>query len=583
MTALSSLTNRIFLASAFLSVLCIGVAIAIVNVAVTRQAEDDLRIGLDEAGALVAAYRSIRFEHFANEARLIADLPKLKAAVDTDNPATIYPIAEDYQRALKADFFIVTRRGRLMVRFGAQDVSDAELMSKPWIAGGSDRETTGFWPVEHGILQVVSVPIGIDREVAGNLHVGVSLDAPAAARFKALTNSEIAFAAQSEIQAATLPEVSWPSLAALLRTPGITPKATIDGNEYIALTLELAPSGTPGAPTALIMRSRTERLRFLRALHTMLGATAVLAVLAATLLSYGIARSVTRPLGAITATMREMAATGDLTRRISLPADGRWQDEDTRLLATTFNSMTDSIQRFQREATQRERLSSLGRLSTVVAHEIRNPLMIIKAALRTLRQENVQPEQVQRATRDIDEEIARLNLIVSEVLDFARPIKFELGPADINALASDAVRAASTDGTKPTVQLHLDPRIPEATTDPERLRQVLVNVLGNAFQAVEARGAVDGVRHNAPIRLETARMDGERVTITVRDRGTGISPENLSRVFDPYFTTRRTGTGIGLAISRNIVEGLGGRISVASQPERGTEVRIELPLHSTAA
>jgi signal transduction histidine kinase len=133
------------------------------------------------------------------------------------------------------------------------------------------------------------------------------------------------------------------------------------------------------------------------------------------------------------------------------------------------------------------------------------------------------------------------------------------------------------------VQLHLDPRIPEATTDPERLRQVLVNVLGNAFQAVEARGAADGARQDIPIRLETARLDGERVTITVRDRGTGISPENLSRVFDPYFTTRRTGTGIGLAISRNIVEGLGGRITVTSQPERGTEVRIELPLHSTAA
>jgi signal transduction histidine kinase len=583
MTALSSLTNRIFLASAFLSVLCIGAAIAIVNVAVTRQAEDELRHGLDEAGNLVAGYRSIRFEHFVNEARLIADLPKLKAAVDTNDPATVYPLADDYQRALKADFFIVTRHGRLLVRFGAPDVSDAELMSKPWIASGSDRENTGFWPVERGILQVVSVPIGIEREVAGNLHVGVSLDSQAAARFKALTNSEIAFAAQNDIQAATLPAASWPSLTTLLRAPGITPRTTIGGNEYIALTLELAPSGTPGAPTALILRSRTERLRFLRALHTMLGATAVLAVLAATLLSYGIARSVTRPLGAITATMREMAATGDLTRRISLPADGRWQDEDTRLLASTFNSMTDSIQRFQREATQRERLSSLGRLSTVVAHEIRNPLMIIKTALRTLRQENVRPEQVQRATRDIDEEIARLNLIVTEVLDFARPIKFEVGPADINALASDAVRAASTDGSKPAVQLHLDSRIPPATTDPERLRQVLVNLLDNAFQAVEARGVPDGVRPDTPIRLETARLDGERVTITVRERGTGISPENLSRVFDPFFTTRRTGTGIGLAISRNIVEGLGGRITVASQPERGTEVRIELPLHSTAA
>ncbi|HEY7057171.1 MAG TPA: hypothetical protein VH458_11635, partial [Vicinamibacterales bacterium] len=148
MSALSTLTNRIFFATAFLAVLCIGVAIAIVNAAVTRQAEDELRHGLDEAGALVAGYWSIRFEHFSNEARLIADLPKLKAAVDTNDPATVHDIAEEYQNALKADFFIITRRGRLMARFGAPGVSDQELLGMPWIAGASsDREVTGFWPV----------------------------------------------------------------------------------------------------------------------------------------------------------------------------------------------------------------------------------------------------------------------------------------------------------------------------------------------------------------------------------------------------------------------------------------------------
>jgi len=408
------------------------------------------------------------------------------------------------------------------------------------------------------------------------------VDSQAAARFKAFTNSEIAFAARGDIQASTLPVSVWPTLAPLLKQPGVTPETRIDGNEYIALTQGLAPEGTPGSPVALILQSRTERLRFLRTLHTMLGATAVLAVLAATLLSYLIARSVTRPLGAIVATMREMTATGDLTRRIPVPADALWQDEDARVLGTTFNAMTDSIQRFQREVTQRERLLSLGRLSTVVAHEIRNPLMIIKGALRMLRRDNVTPEQVQRATHDIDEEIARLNQIVSEVLDFARPIKFELGSADLNSLAADAVRAAVTDSGKQAVKLKLDPKIPTLITDAQRLRQVLVNVLGNAIQAVEAR-APGGEEPDSAIRLETARLDSHRVAITVRDHGTGIAPENLSRVFDPYFTTRRTGTGIGLAISRNIVEGLGGRITVASQPQRGTEVRIELPLHSTAA
>jgi two-component system sensor histidine kinase HydH len=330
----------------------------------------------------------------------------------------------------------------------------------------------------------------------------------------------------------------------------------------------------------LVLRSRTEQLRFLRRLHALLGGIAVVALLGATIISYAIARTVTRPLGTITATMREMASTGDLTRRIPVPTDARWQDEDAHLLATTFNTMTDSIQRFQREASQRERLSSLGRLSTVVAHEIRNPLMIIKAALRGLRRADVPQERVQAAVRDIDEEIARLNRIVSEVLDFARPIKFDLAPADLNAVAADAVRAAAADGDRHAVRLGLDPRIPSLTTDADRLRQVLVNVLSNAVQAVDARPSAPSA--DPPIRLETHQLDGSHVVVTVRDRGVGIAPEHLPRVFDPYFTTRRTGTGIGLAISRNIIEGLGGRITVSSQVDRGTEVRIELPLQPTS-
>jgi signal transduction histidine kinase len=335
------------------------------------------------------------------------------------------------------------------------------------------------------------------------------------------------------------------------------------------------PGESTAVPVALILRSRTERLRFLNIVHRELAVTAFLAVLAATILSYAIARTVTRPLGAITATMREMASTGDLTRKISLSSNARWDDEDARLLATTFNSMTQSIARFQREAAQRERLSSLGRLSTVMAHEIRNPLMIIKAALRGLKREPVPPEQVRSAVADIDEEVARLNQLVSGVLDFARPIVFELAPVDLNALCEDAVRALdATDGPAVQVALHLDRSLGRVMTDGERLRLALVNVLTNARHAVLARTSPPP---DDPLRLTTSRTPAGRVVIETRDRGVGIAPDDLARVFDPYFTTRRTGTGLGLAISKNIIEGLGGTISVASRLGSGTEVRIELP------
>ena len=561
MSVFSSLTNRLFLAMAVLAVVSIGAATYYATAAVTAQAERELRRGLEEAGTQVEEYRSLLFEHFSREAALVADLPLFKATVALNDPPTLRPIAEDYRNQLGADLFVVTNpQGKVLTEIAPSGTN--------------------------GIIDLVSVPILIDPyqpEILGTLSVGFSLDARAAARFRALTNSEIVFGTGHEIQSATLPSGAWPSLAPLLARPGITESVRIGSHDYIAATRVLPPSARPAAipaaaashspvATAIILRSRTERLQFLSGVHKRVLLVAAASVLAAILASYAIARTVTRPLGAVTAAMRDMAATGDLTRRITLPSGTRWEDEDARLLAATFNTMTASISRFQREAAQRERLSSLGRLSTVVAHEIRNPLMIIKTSLHGLRQEGVTPDQLRAAVADIEEEVARLNRIVSEVLDFARPIKFDRAPVDLNALCADAAKAAAPDGDS-SIRLTLAPALPPVVTDAERLRLALVNILTNARHAVVAG---DGARADA-IRLFTTIAPDGRIVIEVRDRGVGISQDDLSRIFDPFFTTRQTGTGLGLAITRNIIEGLGGSIAVSSAPGRGTDVRIELP------
>jgi two-component system sensor histidine kinase HydH len=281
-----------------------------------------------------------------------------------------------------------------------------------------------------------------------------------------------------------------------------------------------------------------------------------------------VARTITRPLAKITAAMREVAATGDLTRKIVLQDPSRWHDEDAQLLATTFNTLTDSIAQAQREISQRERLSSLGRLSTVIAHEVRNPLMIIKAALHTLRQSNVTAVAVREAAADIDGEVVRLNKIVNEVLDFARPIRFELAPTDVNALCGESAAAAqATPGAK--VDVELDKSIPALQTDAERLRIALVNLIGNARDAM--------ANEATSVSVSTRLYDGV-VAIVIADHGAGINRADLPRIFDPYFTTKRGGTGLGLPIAKNIIEGLGGTITVNSAPGRGTAIRVELPL-----
>jgi two-component system sensor histidine kinase HydH len=193
---------------------------------------------------------------------------------------------------------------------------------------------------------------------------------------------------------------------------------------------------------------------------------------------------------------------------------------------------------------------------------------------------------------DIDEEVARLNRIVNEVLDFARPIRFELGPTDVNAVCRDSAAASETGAPGAPVHLDLDQNLPLASTDGERLRVALVNMLLNARQAVNGARS-QGQRPARPetvvervppepslVTLKT-EAHPDRAAITISDRGDGIDVGDLPHVFDPYFTTKRGGTGLGLAIAKNIVEGLGGAITVSSMRCHGTNIRIEIPLGPT--
>jgi signal transduction histidine kinase len=202
--------------------------------------------------------------------------------------------------------------------------------------------------------------------------------------------------------------------------------------------------------------------------------------------------------------------------------------------------------------------------------------MIIKGSLRALRRDGATPPEAGEALGDIDHEVARLDRIVGDVLDFARPVRVECAPADLNAICREAVQAAvGTDGG-PEVELRLAERLPPVVTDAERLRTVLVNVLSNARDSVEARPEPKDARRPA-ISVRTQEDEGGRATVVVEDRGLGIAAEDLPHVFEPYFTTKRTGTGLGLAIAKNIVESLGGSVSAQSRVGEGTAVRLELP------
>ena len=613
----SSLTNRIFIASTLLAIVSLGLAFYFVNARVSSEAEADLRRSLTAAATLVDLRRENLTENFRTMARLVADIPKLKAAMDTSGDATtdeelaqakqtVQRLTDEFRQMISADLLVLTSpRGALLGVSGG----DAEPMLKLGDPAKPLEEISTFLPRPRGLLEVISVPVvtldGDPPLVYGRLSIGFFMDDRLAARFRELTGSEVAFASEGAILASSLPHAARGPLTSILTAHGEV-SIRLGDEEYLALARPMQHTGRGAGedasktPVALVLQSRTGRLSVLNSLRLGIAGALIVTIMLATILSYFVARTVTRPLTAVTGAMGDVAATGDLTRKVPVTSRA-WDDEDARLLASAFNTLTESIARFQKEAAQKERLSSLGRLSTVIAHEIRNPLMIIRATLTSLRRDHVSAVDRLEAAADIDEETTRLNNLVSDVLDFAKPIRFDLAAANLNDVCTASATAAWAGHDMSEVQLELDPEMPLAVTDAERMRTALVNILTNARHAVHAAAAT---RSPTPADARRAASSGPpggvavatrpgvivktryaagRVAITIKDFGTGISPEDLVHIFDPYFTTRRKGTGLGLPISKNIIEGLGGTLTVTSQLGVGTEIRLDLPLTAEAA
>ena len=184
---------------------------------------------------------------------------------------------------------------------------------------------------------------------------------------------------------------------------------------------------------------------------------------------------------------------------------------------------------------------------------------------------------MREAASDIDTQVARLDRVVGDVLDFARPLRIEAAPVDLPALVREATQAG-LEGASVAHEPRFGstPRPRAVVTDGERLRAALVNLVANARDSLGARP--DGEREPAAdVEIGTERLESGRIRLWVEDRGEGIAEADLPHVFEPYFTTKRTGSGLGLAIARKTVEALGGTIRLSSRPGAGARVEIELP------
>ena len=243
--------------------------------------------------------------------------------------------------------------------------------------------------------------------------------------------------------------------------------------------------------------------------------------------------------------------------------------ETLQAMGSHFAAAIES-HRLQQQLVEHERLVALGELSAIVAHEVRNPLGAIFNAVATLRR-FVEPNASAHSLLTIvSEEANRLNRIVDDLLDFARPPSPLLQTVPLEQLLQEAVRTAMSSEPRVRVEWALEPDVPPIPVDERMMRQAFLNLALNAVQAMPQGGT---------LRVSARRcLEQPGALVEFSDTGLGIPPELRERLFKPFFTTKATGTGLGLAIVQRTLDAHSGRIHIESPPGGGTTFRLLLPL-----
>jgi two-component system, NtrC family, sensor histidine kinase HydH len=235
-----------------------------------------------------------------------------------------------------------------------------------------------------------------------------------------------------------------------------------------------------------------------------------------------------------------------------------------------FRDLTE-VQELKKEVERNRRLASMGRLAAGVAHEIRNPLSSIKGFAIYFKERYKEVPEDQKTAEIMVQEVERLNRVIGQLLEFARPMKLNRKKASLHEVITYSLKMIQSQAQDKGVAIttNLSPEIKEAPLDPDRISQVLLNLYLNAIEAMDQGGT---------LHIDSS-LDEESgaATIVVSDTGAGIKQEDIEHVFDPYFTTKQSGTGLGLAIVHRIIEAHKGEVRVESEPGKGTRVTVVLP------
>jgi two-component system nitrogen regulation sensor histidine kinase NtrY len=568
-----TLRARLAVSFALFAAVPLGLALWPVSRALTRALEAEHAARLDAAATALDGELS----RVGEEAALaVADLARSPEVEAFARDHALAPAADEVGRAAEWS----AARGLDVLAIAEPDGRVLSSGHLPGRAGDVDAELAALFagaPAARPVARVVSRagPDGVEpilalvawREVAGGAPLriagGAALGRERAARLAALTGGAISIrSAGGALLAEATPAA-----------PDAAPAAG-EGGLLGALLGRLGgavrdiPIGPPDAPAAHIAVSvASAGLARARAtvLLAFLGALAA-GTAAAALAGRALASRVTRPVEALRDAAARVAA-GELGAKVEVRASGEVAD-----LVRAFNEMTAQLAQSRAQLAHAERIAAWREVARRLAHEIKNPLTPIAMSVETLRDalDRDRPdfrEIFEEATRAVSDEVRRLKRIVDEFSRFARLPAPERAPVAAEELVAAVLALFPEPPPGVAVAREVEGGLPAVLADRDQVLQVLLNLVGNALDAMQGGGT---------LRVRAARAPGG-VAFTVSDTGPGIPSEDLARVFEPYFTTKPGGTGLGLAIAQRIAEEHGGRLEAASPPGGGAAFTLTLP------
>ncbi len=542
--------------------------------AITRTMNQSLQGEVQNSFQAYTSLWDSRADTLDKVTRVLADMPEVRLAFGTGDQATISDTAGELWGKVSdsnAIFLVFNPFGKFVASLGGE--------MPPALAGNTEifraaatrfpRQAPGFYLQDGELFHISVTPVYVDsgpgqQRLANVLVAGYRVDALVAQKLKEATGSEFLFLQPG---GATVASTLNPRATAAVTKNLVGARDTqlvSDGvSRYAQLETPLPDIAGRKVGDLYILRCFDGSQRRIDSLYWNIILTWVIAVSAALVLTYLLARRIVEPVKQLDRAAAEVAR-----QNYAISVEVSSEDEMGRL-ASTFNNMCASIRQAREDLIRQERISTIGRLSGSIVHDLRNPLAAIYGGAEMMVDADLPPSHMKRLAGNIYRASRRIQELLQDLLNVSRgksaaPELCRL--REVASAASDSL-ASVAESQGVAISLSIPPEI-EIPLDRSRMERAFVNLIGNALEAMPEGGQV---------RI-SASIDQDSVLIQVEDTGPGIAPEIRQNLFQPFVTAgKRNGLGLGLALTRQTVIEHGGDLWVESQPGHGARFVLRLP------